>query len=182
MNTCDAKLKKNVNLKDDPLVLLGWSCPYCGNPTKLVEDSRIYGRSYGAKCYICEPCGAWVGCHKGTDKALGRIANKELRELKHQAHEAFDPLWKEGYLPRTSAYEVLSVAFGLPKEQTHIGMFDEGMCRKVIALSNIILKYLSSEPDRKINPQSDVDLLRRSQDALVPGLVGQISGTGRPDH
>ncbi len=145
MNTCDAKLKKNVNLKDDPLVLLGWSCPYCGNSTKLVEDSRIYGRSYGAKCYICEPCGAWVGCHKGTDKALGRIANKELRELKHQAHEAFDPLWKEGYLPRTAAYEVLSAVFGLPTEQTHIGMFDEDMCRKVISLSNIILKYIKND-------------------------------------
>lgn len=83
-----------MHLKDDPLVLLGWSCPYCGNPTKLVEDTQIYGRSYGTKCYVCEPCGAWVGCHKGTDKALGRVANKELRQLKHQAHEAFDPLWK----------------------------------------------------------------------------------------
>lgn len=131
-----------MNLNDDPLVLLGWSCPYCGNPTKLVDDSQIYGRSYGTKCYICEPCGAWVGCHKNSDKALGRVANKELRELKHRAHEAFDPLWKEGHLPRTAAYEVLSAAFNLPTEQTHIGMFNEDMCRKVIALSNIIFKLI----------------------------------------
>jgi len=74
-----------MTLKDDPLVLLGWSCPYCGAPTKLVDDTEIYGRSYGTSCYVCKPCGAWVGCHKGTDKALGRIANKELRELKRQA-------------------------------------------------------------------------------------------------
>lgn len=131
-----------MTLKDDPLVLLGWSCPYCGAPTKLVDDSQIYGRSYGTMCYVCEPCGAWVGCHKGTDKALGRVANKELRQLKHQAHEAFDQIWKEGYLPRTAAYEVLSTAFRLPKEQTHIGMFDEELCRKVIRLSNIILRYV----------------------------------------
>ena len=29
--------------------------------------------------YICKPCDAYVGVHKGTDKALGRLANKELR-------------------------------------------------------------------------------------------------------
>lgn len=129
-------------LEDDPLVLRGWSCPYCGAPTQLVDDTDIYGRSYGTKCYVCRPCGARVGCHKGTDRALGRIADKRLRELKHDAHEAFDPIWKEGYLPRSAAYEVLSAAFHLSPEHTHIGMFNEDMCRKVIKLSNIIHKYL----------------------------------------
>lgn len=142
MNICEGNLNPNMNLNDDPLVLSGLSCPYCGNPTKLVEDTQIYGRSYGTKCYICEPCGAWVGCHKNSDKALGRVANKELRELKHRAHEAFDPLWKECHLSRIAAYEIRSIAFGLPPEQTHIGMFNEAMCRKVIALSNLILKYI----------------------------------------
>lgn len=131
-------------LKDDPLVLRGWSCPYCGAPTQLVDDSEIYGRAFGGKCYICRPCQAWVGCHKDSDKALGRLANKGLRELKHQAHEAFDPIWKEGHLPRTAAYRILSIAFELPAEQTHIGMFDEELCRKVIELSKVILKYLKN--------------------------------------
>jgi len=129
-----------MNLNDDPLVLLGWSCPYCGNPTKLVDDTQIYGRSYGTKCYVCEPCGAWVGCHKGTDKALGRIANKELRELKHQAHEAFDPLWKDGYMSRTDAYAALAYSLGLDIEHTHIGMFDEVLCKKAIRASELMLK------------------------------------------
>lgn len=53
--------------------------------------------------------------------------------------------FRPGHLPRTAAYEVLSIAFGLPAEQTHIGMFDEDMCRKVISLSNIILKYIKSD-------------------------------------
>lgn len=130
---------------DDLLVTLGLSCPYCGAPTQLVDDMDVYGRSYGSKCYICKPCDAWVGCHKGTDKSLGRVANKELRVLKHQAHEAFDPIWEEGHLPRNAAYTVLSVAFGLPPEQTHIGMFDEDMCRKVISLSNIILIHFRQD-------------------------------------
>lgn len=140
-----------MRLKDDPLVLLGRSCPYCGAPTQLVDDSEIYGRSFGTKCYICRPCQAWVGCHKGTDKALGRIANKRLRKLKLQAHESFDPIWKDGYLPRTAAYEVLSTALELPAEQTHIGMFDEELCRKVIELSNVIYKFLKNQWQEELN-------------------------------
>ena len=131
-----------MTLKDDPLVLLGLSCPYCGAPSELVADTEIYGRSYGGRCYVCRPCDAWVGCHRGTAKALGRLAYRELRQLKHQAHEAFDPIWRDGYLPRTAAYEILSIAFGLPAWQTHIGMFDEDMCHAVIRLSNVILKHL----------------------------------------
>ena len=131
----------------------GWSCPYCGAPTQLVDDAEIYGKSYGTKCYICKPCEAWVGCHKGTTQALGRIANRELRELKRQAHEAFDPIWKEGHLPRSGAYEVLSVAFGLPIEQTHIGMFDEDLCRKVISLSGVLLEELRQPKNKLIWPE-----------------------------
>lgn len=127
-----------MRLKDDPLVLRGWSCPYCGSPTKLVEDTEVYGRSYGGLCYVCEPCGAWVGCHKGTDRALGRVADKGLRRLKHQAHEAFDPIWKDGHLTRAKAYESLSRHLGIPIGQTHIGMFDEEMCRKVIEYAESI--------------------------------------------
>ncbi len=138
-----------MTLKDDPIVLLGLSCPYCGAPTQLIDDTEIYGRSFGTKCYICRPCQAWVGCHKGTDKALGRIANKELRELKHLAHEAFDPLWKGGFLPRTAAYEILSVAFELPPEYTHIVMFDEELSRKTIELSKTILTLLMNYNGKK---------------------------------
>ena len=128
-------------MTDDILVLHGLSCPYCGFPTQLVDDTEIYGRSFGTKCFICRDCQAWVGCHKGTTTALGRVANKRLRGLKHQAHEAFDPLWKNGWLPRKEAYHVLSIAFQLAPEYTHIGMFDEEMCEKTVRLSNVILKY-----------------------------------------
>lgn len=133
-----------MDLKDDPIVLRGWSCPYCGAPTQLVNDTEIYGQSFGTKCYVCKPCGAWVGCHQGTDRAFGRVANKELRELKREAHKAFDALWKGGYMTRSCAYEILSIVFELPPEQTHIGMFNEEMCRSAISLSEIFIKYLES--------------------------------------
>lgn len=133
-----------MELKDDALVLHGWSCPYCGSPTQLVDDTEIYGRSYGSKCYVCRPCGAWVGCHKGTDKALGRVANAELRALKNEAHRYFDRLWKDGYVSRKVAYEMLSNAFRLPKEHTHIGMFDEELCRKTTRFSQAVIKFTKS--------------------------------------
>lgn len=129
-----------MQLKDDTLVLLGWVCPYCGRPAQLVDDREIYGRSYGGKCYVCRPCGAWVGCHKGSSRALGRLADANLRRLKLEAHEAFDPIWREGHISRTQAYDLMSSFFHLPPEQTHIGMFDEQMCREVIAFSNQVLK------------------------------------------
>lgn len=132
-------------LKDDPLVLMGLSCPYCGRPTQLVDDTEIYGRSFGTKCFVCKPCDAWVGCHKGTERALGRVADKGLRALKQQAHEAFDPIWKNGHLTRQKAYKLLSAAFGIPTEQTHIGMFDADMCRQVINLSGIFMEYIKKD-------------------------------------
>ncbi len=135
-----------MNLKDDALVLLGWSCPYCGMPTTLVDSAVIYGKSYDGKCYYCKPCQAWVGCHKGTDKAMGRVANKKLRELKHQAHGIFDRIWKEGYvINRVEAYEILSNYLGLPKEQTHIGMFDEEMCHRTIEFSSMYLTEIENK-------------------------------------
>ncbi|MCM1141059.1 MAG: DUF3268 family zinc-finger domain-containing protein [Muribaculum sp.] len=127
-----------MTLKDDPIVLLGWSCPYCGNPTKLVSSSEIYGRDIGGKYWYCKPCQAWVGCYRGTSKAMGRLANKRLRKLKRQAHEALDPIWKKGIMSRSEAYRLFSRILGIPKENTHIGMFDEELCEKVIELSKML--------------------------------------------
>jgi hypothetical protein len=48
-----------------------------------------------------------------------------------RAHAVFDPIWKSGRMTRHAAYKWLSDAMDLPKEQTHIGMFDIGQCLKV---------------------------------------------------
>lgn len=69
-------------------------CPYCGNPSRLVDSIEVYGnRSYGMM-YLCKcvPGWAYVGCHKGTTVPLGRLADAELRAAKRAAHAAFDPL------------------------------------------------------------------------------------------
>lgn len=113
-------------------------CPYCGKRAEFVDSAVVYhGRSYGM-IYLCRPCDAYVGCHgngKG-DSPKGRLANAELRRWKIAAHDAFDPLWKYGPFRgrRNSAYAWLAEQMGLPKEKTHIGMFDVAECQQVIQI------------------------------------------------
>ena len=114
------------------------TCPYCGRKAVYTDSAEVYhGYSYGM-IYLCRPCGAWVGVHRGTDKPKGRLANAELRKWKMAAHDAFDPLWQTGIFKRrrNAAYAWLAEQMGLPKEQTHIGMFDVAQCQKVIQIIN----------------------------------------------
>ena len=50
------------------------------------------------------------------------------------AHAAFDPLWKSGQMSRSKAYSLLAQKMGLPKSETHIGMFDVEQCEAVVLL------------------------------------------------
>lgn len=119
-------------------IFKGKICPYCKKPSILTDSSVIYGKSYGM-IYLCKPCDAYAGVHKGTVEALGRLANAELRKLKKQAHAAFDPIWQTNLMTRSEAYKCLSRGLGTPIEYTHIGMFGEDTCRKVIELSQILI-------------------------------------------
>lgn len=113
-------------------------CPYCEQRAKFVDSKVIYGRSYGM-VYYCKPCDAYVGVHKGTDKPLGRLANKELRRWKNAAHAAFDPVWQTGRMKRPQAYKWLSEQMGYAPEKTHIGMFDVHECKRVIQICTAYL-------------------------------------------
>lgn len=110
-------------------------CNYCGRKAELVDSKVIYGTSYG-KMYLCRRCNAYVGCHKGTDRPLGRLADAELRYWKKAAHAVFDPLWRQGRFrgQRKAAYEWLAEQMGLPVEQTHIGMFGVAQCKQAIKI------------------------------------------------
>lgn len=112
-------------------------CPYCGKRAEFVDSKVIYGTSYGM-IYLCRPCNAYVGCHDFApgDVPKGRLANAELRRWKIAAHDAFDPLWKSGPFKhrRNAAYAWLAEQMGLPKEETHIGMFDVAQCKQVIQI------------------------------------------------
>lgn len=111
------------------------ACDYCGNPSELADGRTIYPHRpdlYAKNFYRCAPCDAYVGCHPGTAKPLGRLANSELRAAKRAAHAAFDPLWRCGGMKRKEAYYQLSKALGIPFGDCHIGMMDVSMCKRVV--------------------------------------------------
>jgi hypothetical protein len=127
------------------------NCPYCKDKSVYVDSSEVYPRSYGM-IYLCRPCHAWVGVHKGTNVALGRIANSELRNFKKQAHYYFDILWKRKInkgltkkIARTKAYMWLSRELKIPAKKTHIGMFDVDQCRRVVELCLPYFKTISKK-------------------------------------
>ncbi len=82
-------------------------CRYCGGVIKLIPAKAVYGESArrlgmeGEFVYQCQNCNARVGCHKGTMRALGNVANEVLRLKRMEAHRVFDGLWKSGRMTRT---------------------------------------------------------------------------------
>ncbi|MDY6884041.1 MAG: zinc-finger-containing protein [Pseudomonadota bacterium] len=114
-------------------------CHYCKAPAKLTNGKSIYPHRrdlHKLKFWQCQPCDAYVGCHRNGDGTapLGRLANAELRKAKSAAHRAFDPMWRDGKVKRTEAYRWLAEQLEIDVKQCHIGMFDVEMCERVIEI------------------------------------------------
>ena len=122
-------------------------CPYCHKPAINVGGDIVYPHRpdlFGKRFWTCESCGAYCGCHPGTDKPLGALANKATRRARMEAHEAFDAIWKSGAMKRKEAYAWLQARMyeGHP---IHIGESNEEMCRRIIA----IIKDLNGQYPKK---------------------------------
>ena len=114
-------------------------CPYCNQEAKQVKGSEIYTNLkhlHHLTFWQCEPCKAYVGCHKHTGEPLGTLAKKDLRTKRQDTHLLFDPLWKRDGLKyfknRGRAYRWLANAMGIPKDQCHIALFDLEQCEEAI--------------------------------------------------
>ncbi len=110
-------------------------CDYCGLPAQPVNGGAIYPHRpdlHAKVFWLCRPCGAYVGVHKGTVTPLGRLANADLRAAKIAAHGAFDSLWRGRKMQRSEAYAWLSVALGIDPSRCHIGMMDVADCHRVV--------------------------------------------------
>lgn len=126
-------------------------CPYCGASAKKVTGQTIYPHRQDLSdkvFYQCSPCKAWVGCHKGTDKPLGRLADAKLRQAKQKAHAAFDPLWKTKMQrdncskkkARGAGYKWLAGQLKIEIKDCHIGMFTPEQCNLVIEVCQKLRK------------------------------------------
>lgn len=113
-------------------------CDYCHGEAQLVGGDTIYPHRPDLRTkafYLCRLCDAYVGCHPGTIRPLGRLANAELRHAKIEAHKAFDPLIL-AHTSRSAAYRWLAKQLGINKHDCHIGMFDVETCRRVMEICN----------------------------------------------
>lgn len=115
-------------------------CRYCGGKIRLVPARAVYGSSVKRLhmereyIYQCQNCNARVGCHKGTKRPLGNVANETLRLKRMETHQIFDAYWRAAGMSRSQAYRWLAEQLGLAEAETHIGSFEMDECAKVISL------------------------------------------------
>ena len=112
-------------------------CPYCKKEAKFVTGEYVHPFQLQHKnknYYICDTCDAYVGCHKGTKKALGTLANAELRALRMKVHIVFDPFWRSKVMTRKQAYIILAKGLKIPLTKCHIANFDINRCKKVLEI------------------------------------------------
>ena len=116
-------------------------CRYCGSVIRLVTAESIYGaeaakrlKLMGEFIYQCQNCNARVGCHRGTTRPLGNVANETLRLKRTETHQVFDTYWRRQGMTRTAAYRWLAKRLHLSAEKAHIGSFEMEQCQKVIDL------------------------------------------------
>lgn len=115
-------------------------CRYCGGVVHLVPASKVYGSAAKRlgiereKFYQCQNCNARVGCHKGTVRPLGNLANEVLRMKRMETHQVFDGFWKARGMSRTQGYKWMAKKLRLSEERAHIGGFEMDQCQKLINL------------------------------------------------
>ena len=122
-------------------------CPYCSTNAEFVSSKAVYnGRDFGM-IYLCRPCQAYCGVHKGTAKPFGRLANAELREWRKKTHAVFDPIWefrigsknRKGKVMKKAqaksvVYKKLAELLEIESVDCHIGMFDIATCKQLVEL------------------------------------------------
>lgn len=116
------------------------SCHQCGGPVLLIRKYFISDDG-GANAWKCRrrDCNSSVMCHPGTTKPMGRMADSHTRTERHNAHLAFDPLWRDHgrpkvFLTRVGAYQWLATMMRIPLSECHIGQFNREQCLQVIEL------------------------------------------------
>ena len=120
-------------------------CNLCGGEVIFTSNSEIYGREYGSgRCYLCTECGAYVGTHIPVpDRAMGILANAEMRMKKRACHSMFDKMWTSKR-ERHLLYRKLANQMEIPMHECHFGYMDIPQLDEAI----LILEEWSKENGR----------------------------------
>lgn len=144
-------------------------CPTCQAPAILLPASSIYSQArFTVKgmfwaCKNYPSCDCYVGCHSGSDVALGTMADKRTRDKRKQAHSLFDKLWYKKQVKekitkteaRRAGYLWLAQQLGIPTSECHIGRFTAEQCERVIELC---MPYLNKDYRVNKNTQGSLEV------------------------
>lgn len=143
----------------------------CSVNIKLTTNDRVYGRIYGQwpHVYFCEDCGAAVGCHPGTYIPLGRMADRQTRQLRARAHEAFDPLWRSGLMSRSTAYRWLAGELSIEHSACHISWLSKDQLHFVIKRAKEYYEEREHVAERRKEKRRDRSIKRnkRTRDRIA---------------
>lgn len=126
------------------------------------SESVYAGQDFGPvwTCSRFPDCFSFVGTKGGSQEPLGTLANSRTRKWRKRAHAAFDPLWqrkardmigeavarrrsesgamtdnRERLLrskARSLGYAWLAQRLGLTLDETHIALFTDKECERVV--------------------------------------------------
>jgi len=99
---------------------------------KLRYSPKFKGGNWFYGCSRFPACSGSHGCHQDSGKPLGKPADRETKEWRIKAHDAFDTLWQVGPMNRREAYKWLATEIGVT--EIHMGESDIETCKKVIEL------------------------------------------------
>ena len=103
-------------------------CLSCGKPGVFVETGP--NRSPAWLCVDYPNCDSYVGCHPGSQNALGSMAGPSLRAARVKAHGWIDRLWRGKKQPtRKEVYQVISQLLGL--KHFHVAQADQALLEKL---------------------------------------------------
>jgi ssDNA-binding Zn-finger/Zn-ribbon topoisomerase 1 len=115
-------------------------CHLCGAPMVLRQTKKFKWRNGQNRIfYSCSEyprCDGIRASHP-SGEPFGRPADPETRSYRIKAHEAFDPLWKDGRLTRKQAYRVLQHIMSMNREEAHISLFTKSDCEALLFRINI---------------------------------------------
>jgi len=132
------------------------TCPYCKARAQLASAADVYrGGLASKKVWVCSnfpTCDAFVGVYEGTDKPLGTMANKALRNLRKTCHSKIDPLWRSGEFTRKDLYGLAATFFG--KREFHVAELRDAACEDFLGRFDTFAEFARTlqrqHPDTKL--------------------------------
>ncbi len=123
---------------------------YCVECKKVIDTIQKTGKEiyphredlYKKIFYECPICKNYVGCHKDTNRPLGCIPNKELKNARQHIHTKLDGLWKSKLIGRTEIYKRLSRSLGYTYHTGNTKTIEE--CREIYRILIKIENELTS--------------------------------------